>query len=139
MSNGVYGYVNGNEVYSRDEFIYAQRGFVAIDNDNDLMEFAKKVSGNWKQGGWTHKFTDFYLGDYALNEPYRSLTKTEYARLRELQVEARAKEKAEDEARCWEKVETTYWADNSVEETWRDKDGNTKIVMVVPPHGDACY
>jgi hypothetical protein len=32
-----------------------------------------------------------------------------------------------------------YFADNSVEEVWEDKDGKRKRVMVVAPHGDACY
>ena len=31
-----------------------------------------------------------------------------------------------------------YWADNSVEEIWIDKNGATKSIMTVGPHGDAC-
>ncbi len=41
-------------------------------------------------------------------------------------------------ARCWQHVETLHWADNSVEEVYKDKDGNIKRVIAVGPHGDAC-
>ena len=56
-----------------------------------------------------------------------------------MQKEAIEAEKAADDAREWKYKETIYWADNSVEEVWEDKDGNTKTVMVTGPHGDACY
>ena len=135
----VYGWVNGEAVYSRDEFIFKARGRGPIDDDAELLEFARKKSSNWYNAGWHRKFEDFYLSDYALSEPYRSLTLTEFARLKELQAEAIAARDAAEEARGWEKVDTTYWADNSVEELWRDKNGVTKTVMVVGPHGDACF
>ena len=135
----VYGYVNGNPVYSRDEFVFKCRGLEReITDDNELLKFAEKVTSNWYDAGWHHTFTGFYLSDYALSEPYRSLTKTEFARLKELQEMARQKEKEADEAREWRYVETIYWADNSVEEVWEDKDGVRKNVMVTAPHGDAC-
>lgn len=134
----VYGYVNGQPVYSRDEFVFKCRGFGAIESDDALMEYARKVTSNWYRSGHHHSFISFYLGDYALDHPYRDLTKTEYERLKELQAEARAKHEAEEDARGWELVETIYWADNSVEEYYRDKNGETKSVMVVQPHGDVC-
>ena len=56
-----------------------------------------------------------------------------------MQRQEQAKEKAADDAREWEKVDTIYWADNSVEEIWRDKNGVEKSVQIVAPHGDACY
>lgn len=133
-----YGYVNGKPVYSGDEYVYARRGFGAIKSDEKLLEFAEKVSGHWYNAGWRRTFTTYYLGDYALDEPKQSLTASEYKRLKELQQEARAAEKAADEARCWKRVDVMYFADNSVEEVWEDKDGKRKRVMAVAPHGDAC-
>lgn len=47
-------------------------------------------------------------------------------------------EKAADDAREWKLHQTIYWADNSVEEIWIDKNGATKSIMTVGPHGDAC-
>lgn len=135
----VYGWVNGTPVYSRDEFVFKRRGFGAIESDEELIEFARKVTGNWHNAGWNKTFTTYYLGDYCLNEPMRSLTTKEYERLKELQRQEQAKEKAADDAREWKKVDTIYWADNSVEEIWRDKNGVKKSVQIVAPHGDACY
>ena len=139
MEQRVYGYVNGKAVYSRDEFIFTSRGFGPIENDDELLAFAQKVTSNWHNAGWHQTFTTYYLSDYALSEPYRSLTVEEFNRLKELQQAAREAEKAADAAREWKYKETIYWADNSVEEIWEDKDGNTKTVMVTGPHGDACY
>lgn len=135
----IYGYVNGKAVYSRDEFIFAARGFGPIENDDELLDYAQKVTSNWYHAGWNRTFTDFYLSDYALKEPYRSLTLTEFERLKVLQKEAIEAEKAAEVAREWRCKETIYWADNSVEEIWIDRDGNTRTVMVIGPHGDACY
>ena len=88
--------------------------------------------------GWHQTFTTYYLSDYALSEPGRSLTVKEFNRLKELQQAAREAEKAADDAREWKLHQTIYWADNSVEEIWIDKNGATKSVMTVGPHGDAC-
>lgn len=136
--NEVYGYVDGKAVYSRDEFIFEQRGFGAIQNDTDLLAYAEKVSWGWQNAGWKRRFTEFYLSDYALNEPYASLTHAEFERLKELQVAARQKEKELEEAQEWKYVETVYYADNSVEEIWENKYGERKSVMTVGPHGDMC-
>lgn len=135
----VYAYYNGKPMYSRDEFVFKKRGFGAIETDEELIAFAEKASHGWYDAGWHHSFIGYYLGDYALDEPKQSLTDNEYKRLKELQKIAREEYKKAEEAREWKKVGTTYWADNSVEETWRDKDGNEKTVMVTAPHGDACY
>ena len=54
-------------------------------------------------------------------------------------MQAEAAKKAAEEARGWHLVGTYSYADNSVEEEYEDKDGNSKTVMVVYPHGDACY
>lgn len=138
MEKMVYGYVNGGAVFSRDEFIFKGRGVGPITNDEDLIAFAKKASSNWYNAGWHRDFRTFYLSDYALSEPYRSLTLTEFARLKELQKIEQKKYEDAEAARQW-KLEGTYgYADNSVEEVWVDKDGNHKTVMVVAPHGDAC-
>ena len=133
-----YGYVNDGPVFSRDEYIFKVRGFGPITNDEELIAFAKKASWNWFDAGWHRDFRTFYLSDYAMDEPYRSLTLTEFARLKELQkIEQKKYEEAES-ARNW-KLEATYcYADNSIEEVWVDKDGNRKTKTVVAPHGDAC-
>ena len=134
----VYGYVNGKPTYSRDEFIFTVRGFGPIENDADLLAFAEKVTSRWYNAGWHQTFATYYLSDYALSEPFASLTLNEFGHLKELQQEAREAAKAADDARCWRLKETINWADNSVEEIYEDKDGNTKYVTVVGPHGDAC-
>ena len=134
----VFGYVNGKPVYSRDEYIYTKRRFGALETDEELMAFAEKVTCHWHRGGWEHGFIDFYLSDYALSEPYRSLTKVEFERLKELQREAEAKHKAEEDAKEWRLDHTIYWADNSVEEVWINKYGEKRSVMTVQPHGDCC-
>lgn len=136
MEQALYGYVNGIPTYSRDEHIFARRGFGAIETDEELLKFAEKVTNGWYHAGWTRTFTTFYLSDYALSEPGRSLTKTEYTRLKELQRQALAAEKEADKAREWQYVRTECFADNSEEEIWRDKDGIEKRVMTVYPHGD---
>lgn len=134
----VYGYVNGKPTYSRDEFIFTVRGFGPIENDADLLAFAEKVTSRWYNAGWHQTFATYYLSDYALSEPGRSLTVKEFNRLKELQQTAREAEKAADDARCWQLKETINWADNSVEEIYEDKDGNIKRITVIGPHGDAC-
>ena len=97
----VYGYVNGKPTYSRDEFIFAVRGFGPIENDADLLAFAEKVTSRWYNAGWHQTFATYYLSDYALSEPGRSLTVKEFNRLKELQQAAREAEKAADDAREW--------------------------------------
>lgn len=134
----VYGYVNGKAVYSRDEFIFEARRFGPIVSDEELIAYAEKVTHGWYDAGHQRSFIGYYLSDYALAEPRTSLTNAEFARLKELQAEARAAAKAADEAREWKKIGTYGYADNSVEEVWEDKDGNRKTVMIVAPHGDAC-
>jgi len=134
----IYGYVNGKAVYSRDEFIFESRGFGPIENDDELLSFAQAVTSNWYHAGWHRTFTSYYLSDYAMSEPYRSLTLTEFERLKDLQKEAIEAEKAAEVACEWRHKETIYWADNSIEEVWVDKYGNTKTVLLTGPHGDAC-
>ena len=136
--DNAWGYVNGEAVYSRDEWIYKIRHFGAIESDEELLEYARKVSGNWSNAGWHRTFETYYLSDYAGAEPYRSLTKVEFERLKKLQQIARKKAEEADKAREWRYVETIYWADNSVEEIWEDKDGIRKTVTVVHAHGDVC-
>ena len=139
MEKRVYGHVNGEPVYSRDEFVFKCRGFGAIETDEELMEFAQKASGNWYRSGHQQKFIEFYLSDYAYDEPYHSLTKKEFARLKELQKIAMEEYKRAEEERQWKYVTTYYYADNSEIEIWEDKNGIRKEVMVTGSHGDACY
>ena len=134
----IYGYVNGKPVGSRDEFIFESRHRGPIESDEELLEFARKVTHNWLSAGWCRTFIGFYLSDYALAEPYCSLTKTEFNRLKELQAKAQAEAKAAEEAKGWKLARRDCYADNSVEETYVSKDGETKTVMVVAPHGDPC-
>lgn len=96
------------------------------------------MTSRWYNAGWHQTFATYYLSDYALSEPGRSLTVKEFNRLKELQQAAREAEKAADDAREWKLHQTIYWADNSVEEIWIDKNGATKSIMTVGPHGDAC-
>ena len=53
------------------------------------MKYAEKVTYGWQDAGHKQTFAGFYLSDYALSEPYRSLTKKEFNRLKELQKKAR--------------------------------------------------
>ena len=46
-SRQIYGWVNGEAVYSNEEFRYKARGFGAITNDDDLMAYAEKVTYGW--------------------------------------------------------------------------------------------
>ena len=134
----VYGWVNGEPVFSRDEFVFKARHRGAIEDDAELLAFAEKVTGHWYSSGWRHSFESFYLSDYALSEPRASLTLKEFDRLKELQQQARDAAKAADDAREWKLKDTIHWADNSVEEIWIDKDGIEKREMIVGPHGDVC-
>ena len=134
----VYGYVNGKATYSRDEFIYETRRRGPIVNNAELMTFSEKVTGGWSDAGWRRSFVNFYLSDYALAEPKASLTAAEFSRLKQLQKEAQEAEAAADAAHGWKLKQTTHYADNSTEEVWEDKEGQTKTIMAVYPHGDAC-
>lgn len=49
------------------------------------------------------------------------------------------KQKAHDKAKEWKEVKKIYYADNSIEVIYEDKDGNQKTELEVAPHGDACY
>ena len=134
----IYGYVNGKAVFSNEEFIYAQRHFGAIKSDEELIAYAKKVTGNWSQAGHCRTFITFYLEDYCLSEPCRSLTKKEFMRLKELQEKAEKEYKEREKAKEWKKVDTMYYADNSIEEIYENKYGERKTIMVTAPHGDIC-
>lgn len=94
----VYGYVNGKPVFSRDEFIFEHRKRGPIEDDAELIAFAEKATSGWHNAGWSHSFISFYLSDYALSEPFASLTLSEFGRLKELQQEAREAAKAADDA-----------------------------------------
>lgn len=136
--DNVYGYVNGKAVYSRDEFIFTERGFGAIESDEELLAYAEKVTSKWYNAGWHRTFDTYYLSNYALEHPYSDLTIAEFNRLKELQKQVQEELKIADEAKEWKLVDTIYWADNSVEEIYESKDGERKTEMVVGPHGDAC-
>lgn len=128
-----YGYYNGTPYYTEEEYKYAIRHHGAFESDEELLAFCEKASRKSRE-----KLLLGYISDYCLEEPRRSLTRAEFERLRELSAEAQAAHKAAEEAREWHKVKTIYWADNSVEEIWEDRDGIQKSVMAVGPHGDVC-
>lgn len=65
-----------------DEKIYASRGFREIEDDKQLIEYAKKVSNNWFDAGHCLSFMSFYLGGYDFQ---RNFTYKEMVRLYELQ------------------------------------------------------
>lgn len=135
----IYGTVNGEQVYSRDEFVFKVRGFGEITNDEELLAFAEKVTCGWYYAGRHRGFRTYYLSDYDESEPLWSLTYTEYARLKKLQEKVQKEYDEEEALRKWKHVNTVYYGDNSVAEIWRDKNGVEKEVMVVPPHGDICF
>ena len=95
----VFGYVDGQPTYSRDEFIYKKRRRGPITDDAELVAFAEKVTSGWYNAGWRRTFTTYYLGDYALDEPLNSMTLKEYNRLKELQKKARDEAEAAEAAR----------------------------------------
>lgn len=131
-------FYNTEKFETREEFIYRKRGFGEIQTDEELLAYAEKVSYGFQYAGHRHKFTEVYLSDYALERPYCELTDTEFQRLKDIQKRMIAEEKAADEARGWELIETRYWADNSVDQLWRAKDGGEKIVTIEHAHGDTC-
>ena len=133
-----FGYVNGHPAFSRDEFIFLSRSFGPIEDDAYLVKYAEKVTSGWQSGGWTHRFADFYLSDYAMSEPYASLTNDEFRRLEEIQKLVRETEEAAEKDHQWKHMDTLYWADNSIEEVWEDRFGNRKTVQVAGPCGDTC-
>lgn len=94
----VFGYVDGQPTYSRDEFIYKKRRRGPITDDAELVAFAEKVTSGWYNAGWHQTFTTYYLGDYALSEPLDSMTIKEYNRLKDLQKEARQEAEAAEAA-----------------------------------------
>ena len=130
--------LNGKMYETRDEFVYAWRGFGKLETDEELLAYAEKVTGGFSQHGWKRGFLGYYISDYACDSLVERLTKDERLRLVELQKKMRAEWKAADEAREWKLVDTLYWADNSIEEIWEDKDGIRKTVTVCHPHGDLC-
>ena len=133
-----YGYVNGKPVFSRDEFIFEGRRRGPIEDDAELIAYAEQATSHWYNAGWHRTFETFYLSDYAMSEPRSSLTDKEFKRLKELQRKAIRATKEADDAREWKLSSTIHYADNSVEEVWEDKDGITKSVVTVGPHGDIC-
>lgn len=102
------------------------------------LAYAEKVTSGWSSCVWKQSFTHYYLSDYCYDRPRKFLTNREFSRLKELQKKAREEWEAAEKAREWKLITTYYYADNSEEELWEDKDGVQKTVMTVAPHGDAC-
>lgn len=125
------------EFQSKDEFVKFKRGFEEFKSDEEMVKYLDE-RGVFYDGGWRREFIDFYISDYCLNPIYDYLTEEEVERLKAYQAKLIAEHEAAEAAKEWRKVETLYWADNSIEEVWEDKDGNRKTIMTVGPHGDAC-
>ena len=77
-----YGITHVIDTKECDEKVYRFRGFGAIEDDKELLEWAEKVSNNWFDAGWHHTFIGFYLGGYEFE---RNFTYKELVRLNELQ------------------------------------------------------
>lgn len=102
-----------------------------------MVEYGTKAFG-WYHAGHRRNFINYYLSDYCLDRIYDIFTKDEVNQLREYQNQLREEHKKAEKSREWKLTNTIYWADNSVEEIYTDKDGKEKTIMVVAPHGDSC-
>jgi len=130
----VYGHIKGRPIYYRDEWIYSSRGFGPLLNDDDLMAFASKLTHNWYTGGWRKGFEKFPLFDFESDEPFASLTESEFNRLKTLQKVAKGQVCLFRAERGWEFMETIHYEDNSVEEVYKNRYGEQKTVQIVSPH-----
>lgn len=84
----VFGYVNGVPYYTREDYVYAKRGFVSFESDEAMIKYAKEITNNWYDGGANRTFTSycFTYGDA------HNFTEEEYKRLLYLQTEMLSKE-----------------------------------------------
>lgn len=130
---------NGEQIAfdSKDDYVKFKRGFESFCSLDEMVSYVEEKT-HFYHAGWRRTFLDYYISEYCLDPIYDHLTADEVKQLRGYQEQLRAAAKAADEAREWKKVDTYYYADNSVEDVWEDKDGNRKTVMTVGPHGDAC-
>lgn len=131
---------NGEQIVfeSKAEYVKFKRGFDSFDSMEAMVAYLEEKT-HFYQAGWRRSFLGYYISEYCQDPVYDLLTPDEVKQLRAYQKQLQEEAKAADEAREWKKVDTYYYADNSVEEVYEDKDGNRKTVMVVGPHGDACY
>lgn len=129
-------YYNGKAYEDINEYYYAVRHRREITTDKELIAYAREVTSNWYYCGWHRTFLTYYFG--RLENGRYEMTKREYERLLELQKMAVKAFEGMQAAREWKLSKTYYYADNSVEEVWEDKFGNTKTHMKVYPHGDVC-
>ena len=129
-----YGYVNGRPIYSRDEWIYSSRGFGPLLNDDDLMTFAAKITHNWYTGSWRKGFEKYSLSEFELDEPFASLTQSEFDRLKVLQIAAKEKIRRFRREKDWKLIETVRYEDNSAEEIYENRYGERKTVQIESPH-----
>lgn len=123
---------------TKDEFVIFKRGFGEIQTEDELISYAEKITYNWYNAGWHHSFITYYISDYVLSDLYQGLTNREFKWLKEIQKRKQKEAKEADEARCWKLVDRIYWADNSTEAIYEDKNGVRKTEMEVAPHGDVC-
>lgn len=130
----VYGYVNGRPIYNRDEWIYSSRGFGPLLNDDDLLTFSGKVTHKWHTDGWRKGFEQFPLFDFETDQPYASLTQTEFNRLKTIQMAVKEKIRRFKREKGWELVETVRYEDNSAEEIYENRYGERKTVQIESPH-----
>lgn len=122
---------------SHDEAVIHKRGFERFESDDQMVAWLEE-KGAFQCAGHRRSFLNFYISNYCMDPIYDFLTNDEVKHLREVQKRKQAEKEAAEAAREWKKVETSYYADNSVEEIWEDKDGNQKTIMTVMPHGDVC-
>ena len=88
-SKMVWGTYNGVTYYTEEEWKHAIRHRGAFESDEELIAFAEEVTYGWSDAGWKRTFASYPLFD-GTDEPRHSLTRAEFARLKELQAQARA-------------------------------------------------
>lgn len=130
---GEYCYNGVKMSLTHDEFVIMKRGIESFESDESLVEWLKKVTSGFQ------KFVDAYISDYTCGDYYDNLTDAEFKRVKEYQKELIQIEKDADNKREWKLKESSFYADNSVEETYVDKNGIEKTIMTVQPHGDICF
>ena len=139
MEQYAVGYLNGKAYYDITEWKYACRNHGAFASDSELLAYAEKATHGWYNAGWKRTFETFYLGLDARSSKVEYLTVDEWNRLKSMQDKARSEAEAKEQARQWRMVDRLFFADNSVEEVWEDKDGIRKNVMTIAPNGDLCF
>ena len=122
---------------SRTEYNKFRRGFDHFESVEHMVNYLD-ANGYFQQAGHKCSFLDFFLSDWDGARIHDLLTPEEFQQLKDYQQKLIAQFREAEKAREWKLVDTYYYADNSVEQIWEDKNGLRKTVMTVGPHGDVC-